>query len=349
MTKLVVKAGGASYPIHLQRGVLGAAGPLFMGGRVFILSDETVWGLHGGTFIQSLDAAGVGWQAHIIRPGEPSKTGETLFAVYAALAKGGFSRSDWFCSLGGGVVGDLGGMAAATYLRGMRFAQVPTTLLAQVDSSIGGKVAIDLPEGKNLVGAFYQPSFVVIDPDVLRTLPEEQFASGMGEVIKHGAIADAALFGRLEALGGRGAMERRLPSILAANLKIKRAVVARDERDEGPRMVLNFGHTIGHALEKQAGFVGLTHGQAVAIGMCHITAKSEQMGVTAPGTAARLTALCRAFGLPTRLPQGSRDGLLQTMALDKKVRGGVITVVLLREIGTAELVKINTAELENFL
>ncbi len=353
MKTIPVRTASASYSIFLERGLLDGLGALLAqrrpGSRAFVVSDHTVWPLYGGRMRASLAAVGVAHVPHVVPAGEPSKSGATLFELYAALAKGGFSRSDTVVALGGGVIGDLAGMAAATYLRGMGFVQVPTTLLAQVDSSIGGKVAVDLPEGKNLVGAFYQPGFVVIDPDVLATLPDGQFSSGMGEVIKHAAIANAALFERLERLGSRRALGRGLPGILAENLKIKRAVVERDEQDNGPRMVLNFGHTIGHALEKQAGYTGLAHGAAVAMGMCHITERSEAMGFTEPGTAVRLAALCRAFGLPDRLPDGSRQGLLATMALDKKVRGGTITLSLLRRVGQAELVTIPTARLEDYL
>jgi 3-dehydroquinate synthase len=246
-------------------------------------------------------------------------------------------------------VGDLGGMAAATFLRGMNYAQVPTTLLSQVDSSIGGKVAVDIPEGKNLVGAFHQPRFVLIDPDTLDTLPDIQFASGMAEVIKHAAIADEGLFRKLEQHAGREALRRRIPEVIRENLVIKRAVVQRDERDSGPRMMLNFGHTIGHALEQQAGFTGITHGEAVSRGMCHITRVSEALGLTEPGTAERLAALCIKFGLPVELPDGSRESLLEVILRDKKVRGDTMTLVLLKQIGTHFLHTIRTEEMGRFL
>jgi 3-dehydroquinate synthase len=353
MIPLMVNAGKSKYPVLLARGALGSLGAKFAdmlpGSRAFVVSDETVWSLYGKAVSASLDAAGVKYHAEVVPPGEQSKSAEVLLRLYSAMAQQSFSRSDAVVALGGGVIGDLAGMAAATFLRGMEFVQVPTTLLAQVDSSIGGKVAIDIPEGKNLVGAFHQPKFVLIDPDVLDTLPDEQFACGMAEVIKHGAIADGGLFKQLEKHPGRQALRKHLPGIIRDNLKIKREVVQKDEHDNGPRMILNFGHTIGHALEKQAGFTGLTHGEAVARGMCHITRVSESLGLSLPGTAARLEALCRAFGLPVDLPEASRQSLIETMSRDKKVRGGTVTLILLKEIGKGFLHPVKLEEMGRFL
>jgi 3-dehydroquinate synthase len=218
-----------------------------------------------------------------------------------------------------------------------------------VDSSIGGKVAVDIPEGKNLVGAFHQPKAVLIDPDVLDSLPDPEFACGMAEVIKHAAIADAGMFRELEAYRGRQEAHRHLPELIRRNIAIKRAVVGRDEHDNGPRMALNFGHTIGHALEQQSGFTGLTHGEAVAMGMCRITRVSEALGLTAPGTAERLAALCKAYGLLTELPEGAAVGLPAIIARDKKARGGQLTLVLLKEIGKYFLHTIQAEEMGRFL
>lgn len=353
MLPFIVKAGNSRYPVTIRRGSLSTIGQRFAevmkDGKVFIVSDETVWKLYGSAVSASMEAAGVRFHAEAVPPGEQSKSAGVLFRLYSVMAQQGYSRSDTVLALGGGVVGDLAGMAAATFLRGMNFVQAPTTLLSQVDSSIGGKVAVDLPEGKNLVGAFHQPRFVIIDPDVLDTLPDLQFSSGMGEVIKHAAIADEGLFKKLESHAGREAIHKYLPEVIRENLAIKRAVVQRDERDEGPRMILNFGHTIGHALEKQAGFVGLTHGEAVARGMCRITRISEALGLTAPGTAERLAVLCRAFGLTVDLPEGTFESLADTILRDKKVRGGTITLVLLKEIGSGFLHTIRTEEIGRFL
>lgn len=350
---LQVKIGSHRYPVIIRRGALAALGERMaeeaQGARVFVVTDETVWAIHGKAVAGALTAAGIGFHVEAVPPGEQSKSAEALFRLYSAMVRQGFTRADWVLTVGGGVVGDLGGMAAATFLRGMNYAQVPTTLLAQVDSSIGGKVAIDIPEGKNLVGAFHQPRFVLIDPDVLDTLPEEQFACGMAEVIKHAAIADEGLFKKLEQHAGRDALRKRMPEVIRANLMIKRAVVQRDERDNGPRMMLNFGHTIGHAIEQQAGFSGITHGEAVSKGMCHITRVSEALGLTEPGTAERLSALCQKFGLPVELPDASRESLMEAILRDKKVRGGTMTLVLLRKIGDHFLHTIHTEEMGRFL
>ncbi len=350
---LQVRTGGHRYPVVIKRGALNTVGERLAeaapGARVFVVTDQTVWAIYGNAVEASLTAAGVAFHMEAVQPGEQSKSAETLFGLYSAMAKQGFSRADWVLTVGGGVVGDLGGMAAATFLRGMRYAQVPTTLLAQVDSSIGGKVAVDIPEGKNLVGAFHQPMFVLIDPDTLDTLPDEQFACGMAEVIKHAAIADEGLFRKLEKFAGREALRKHLPDVIRENLIIKRDVVQRDERDNGPRLMLNFGHTIGHALEQKAGFAGITHGEAVAKGMCHITRVSEALGLTEPGTADRLAGLCLKFGLPVELPDTSRQSLIEVILRDKKVRGGTITLVLLKQIGSHFLHTIQTEELGRFL
>jgi 3-dehydroquinate synthase len=353
MMPLNVNAGGHKYPVYIARASPPALGrriaETLPGSRAFVVSDDTVWRLYGEAVGKSLDAAGVRYLAEAVPAGEPSKSLETLSRLYSQMARAGFSRSDAVVAVGGGVVGDLAGMAAATFLRGMRFVQAPTSLLAQVDSSIGGKVAVDIPEGKNLVGAFHQPDLVLVDPDTLATLPDREFACGMAEVIKHAAIADAGLFAELEKHAGRQALQKRLPSVIRRNLAIKRAVVRRDERDAGPRMVLNFGHTLGHALEKQAGFTGITHGEAVAMGMCRITRVSEALGMTASGAAERLSKLCAAFGLPVEPPDGYREGILETMARDKKVRGGTVTLVLLKEIGRGFLHPVKLEEMGRFL
>jgi 3-dehydroquinate synthase len=350
---LVVKAGNAKYPVTIKRSCLGTVGAKLReaarGAKVFVVSDETVWNLYGKPVSDSLNAAGVEFKQLSVTPGETSKSMESLAKLYSAMAQGNFTRSDCVLAVGGGVVGDLAGTVAATFLRGIPWALVPTTLLSQVDSSIGGKVAVDLPEGKNLVGAFHQPRFVLVDPDVLDSLPDREFTCGMGEVIKHAAIADAGLFKELETHAGRQPLHKHLPDIIRKNLVIKRDVVGRDEKDEGPRMVLNFGHTIGHALEKQAGFTGLTHGEAVSIGMCHITRVSEALGLTLPGTADRLSSLCKAFCLPVDLPEGSKDALPEAIARDKKNRSGTLTLVLLKEIGKNFLHTIQAEEIGRFL
>lgn len=350
---LQVSAGGKRYPVIIKRGVLSTVGERLAedapGARVFIVTDETVWAIYGKPIAAALEAQKISFHVEAVPPGEQTKSIESLTRLYAAMAAQNYSRSDWVLTVGGGVVGDLGGMAAATFLRGMSYAQVPTTLLAQVDSSVGGKVAVDIPAGKNLVGAFHQPRFVLIDPDVLDTLPDSQFASGMAEVIKHAAISDEGLFKKLEKYSGRQGLNKHLPEVIRQNIVIKRAAVQNDERDNGNRMTLNFGHTIGHGLEQQAGFTGITHGEAVSKGMCHITRVSEALGLTQPGTADRLAALCRAYGLPVELPDASRESLLEVILRDKKVRGETITLSLISQIGKCFLHTIRTEEMGRFL
>ena len=240
-------------------------------------------------------------------------------------------------ALGGGVTGDIAGFAAACYLRGIPFVQVPTSLLAQSDSSVGGKTAVDLPQGKNLAGAFHQPSLVLIDPDTLHTLPPRFLADGMGEVIKYACIRSRSLFDALRQ--GKPSMNGRpmLPpgqeeTILYQCIDIKRKLVEEDEWDQGPRMLLNFGHTLGHALEKVHGYAGLTHGAAVGIGMVGMARLGEAMGVTEPGTAAAIASLLQSYCLPTE--DGSPlEEVLQAAALDKKGSGSKLRIGLLRGIG----------------
>lgn len=239
------------------------------------------------------------------------------------------------------MIGDLTGLAAATYLRGVRFIQIPTTLLAQVDSSVGGKVAVDLPEGKNLVGAFWQPSLVICDPLVLNTLTEEYWHDGLGEVVKYGCINDAALFELLEKLapGGRQALMDHMDEILKHCIQAKADVVEQDECDTGLRMTLNFGHTIAHAIEKCQNYVGLRHGEAVSVGMSVMTKLSEKKGMTEEGTATRLDALLDALALPRTVPDLPKADMIAAMGMDKKNLGKNLNVITIDRIGTCRIVK----------
>jgi 3-dehydroquinate synthase len=242
------------------------------------------------------------------------------------------SRSDAVIALGGGVIGDLAGFAAASFLRGVKFIQIPTSLLAQVDSSVGGKVAVDLPEGKNLVGAFYQPSLVLIDPAVLNTLPPRFVNDGMGEVIKYGCIKDESLFQTLEGYGSFAALKGHLPEIVKRCVDIKRIVVEHDQFDTGERMLLNFGHTLGHTIEQYYQYGRESHGEAVSIGMYQLTLLSELEGLTEKGTAARILNMLNAYGLPFKsgLPM---DALIGAIKLDKKNLENRLNIVLLHGIG----------------
>lgn len=353
MKPLWVKLDRLRYPLEIASGSLAFIGQrvkdVIHDGKIMIITDENVWKYHGSTLEQSLVQAGVPFKKLILPPGEGTKTTDSLLACYAAMAKEGINRADAVLAFGGGVIGDLAGLAAATYLRGICLIQVPTTLLSQVDSSIGGKVAVDLPQGKNLVGTFYHPHFVLIDPDVLSTLPDHEFACGMAEVIKYGCIADARLFQTILRHPGRKQMKKVLPSVIASCCRIKRNVVQQDEMDTGLRMILNFGHTLGHAIEKAGGFEVFLHGQAVAIGMVKMALYGEQIGITQSGTAAQIASICRSFSLETAMPALPKQDLLHAMGHDKKVRGSGIKVVLLDEIGKCRLHAMPVGDLEELV
>lgn len=244
------------------------------------------------------------------------------------------TRTDAVIALGGGVVGDLAGFAAATVLRGVDYIQIPTTLLAQVDSSVGGKVAIDLHAGKNLAGAFWQPKGVLIDPEVLTTLTDRTFSDGMAEVIKYGCIRDRAFFDKLAAWGGRDGVMEHIEEVIHTCCDIKRKVVLNDERDTGERMVLNFGHTIGHAFELAGHYETWTHGQGVAAGMCVAARLGEQMGITPAGTTETIQNILKEYQLPLTIPC-PWDTLVEAVGLDKKNAGSDIRLIVLEELGKA--------------
>ena len=280
--------------------------------------------------------AGAGFQAELVTipAGESSKCLSMLGRLYDSFTAQGLTRSDGVVALGGGVVGDLAGFAAATILRGVDFVQIPTTLLAQVDSSVGGKVAIDLPAGKNLAGAFWQPRLVLMDPACLRTLDDKTFSDGMAEVIKYGCIRDRAFFDKLAAWGGRAGVMEHIEEVIHTCCDIKRKVVLNDERDTGERMVLNFGHTIGHAFELAGHYEIWTHGQGVAAGMCVAARLGEQMGITPAGTTETIQNILKEYQLPHTIPC-PWDTLVEAVGLDKKNAGSDIRLIVLEELGKA--------------
>ena len=340
MTVIDVSLGARSYPVMIGDGLLSSAGQLIRDRlgpcACAVVTDDRVGPLWLEPVMASLSAAGIRAVSVTLPHGEASKSLASAARLYHFLAEQHITRADALVALGGGVMGDLGGFAAATWLRGIRFVQLPTSLLAQVDSSVGGKVAVDLPEGKNLVGAFHQPSLVLCDPSALSTLPDEFWRDGMGEVVKTAAIRDAELFRLLEEAAplGREGLAARMYRIVPRCVRCKADIVSRDEKDTGERIILNFGHTVGHAVEACQRYEGLHHGEAVAVGMSAITALSEARGLTAPGTLARLNALLDALGLPRRLPPIPPEELLAAMRRDKKAAGSTLRVVLLREIGS---------------
>ncbi len=339
---------GRSYDIIIGEGLLARVGAhiagLAGGGAVVVVSDKTVWHLYGAALNAALAGAGLRAAPVVVPPGEESKSLACLQQVYQGFAEAGLARDGLVLALGGGVVGDLAGFAAATWMRGVRYVQLPTTLLAQVDSSVGGKTAVNLPVGKNLAGAFHQPQLVLADTAALDTLPPQQYACGMAEVIKCGAIRDKALFAMLSAK--EKAVDRT--AMIETCCGIKRDIVQRDERDTGERALLNFGHTLGHAVETLGGYSHFNHGQAVAIGMVLAAKLGRQMGRTPPGLPETLENTLKQWNLPAECPYSLRE-MTPQLALDKKRRGAGVQMILLEDIGRAVVADVPLDELENLL
>jgi 3-dehydroquinate synthase len=333
-----------TYPIQIGRDLLAQLGRLCarekLGRRGAVISDENVSALYGKAALRSLAEAGFEAVLVTVPAGETAKSLASVQGCYDQLAEHRLERNSFIVALGGGVVGDLAGFIAATYLRGIPFVQVPTTLLAQVDSSVGGKVGVNLKAGKNLVGAFYQPRAVLCDLTTLDTLPKREFRAGMAEVIKYGIIYDAALFRRLERDLGKvmEGDERTLTNVVSRCCAIKAEVVGQDEREAGLRAILNFGHTIGHALEAISGYGRYLHGEAISIGQVAAAELSTRLLGFSPADAKRVRSLFERVGLPTsvRLTRPQMVRLLDAMLLDKKVSAGEIRFVLARRIGQVE-------------
>lgn len=340
-----VNLGERSYDIEIDAGNLGRAGQfLAERGRTthaVVITDENVETPHAHVVGESLAEAGINVDLAVIEPGEPSKSVESATALWEKLLQLGADRKSVVVAVGGGVVGDLAGFIAATYARGIRFFQVPTSLLAQVDSSVGGKVGIDLPQAKNMVGAFLQPLGVLIDTSTLETLPDREYRAGLGEVVKYGVILDADLFAYLEAnVAGLNAHDHGvLRHVIARCCRLKADVVEQDELElSGLRAVLNYGHTFGHAFETLTGYGTLLHGEAVAIGMLCASRLAERLGRVDAAFTARQQRLVAALGLATDVPSLDPDLVLRSMLHDKKVQHGKLRFVLPTRMGHCELV-----------
>jgi len=339
-----VSLGTRSYRILVEPGALAVVGPelarLAAGRKVALVTDEGVLALHGRTVLDSLRAAGFEVASVLVPAGEEAKTLAVAERVWNALADARMDRTSTVVALGGGAVGDVAGFAAATYMRGIGVVQMPTTLLAQVDASSGGKTAIDHPTAKNLIGAFHQPRFVVVDPAVLLTLPEREYRSGLAEVIKHGIVLDADYFADLEtSLAALLARDlAALTRIVAGSCRLKASVVEKDEQDTELRNVLNYGHTIGHAMEAVTGFARWTHGEAVALGIAAEARLAERLGVAGPETTARQIGMLRSVGLPVEGSGASPAAVVEALGRDKKARDGRVPFVLAPEIGKYRLV-----------
>lgn len=341
------------YPIVIRAGGLDKLGPWVTthavrpGGRVLLVSNPVVHEHYGERAEQSLREAGLEVSSLVIEAGEEQKTLATVSLIHDAAYHNRLERRSLMVALGGGVVGDMVGFAAATWLRGIPVVQVPTTLLAMVDAAIGGKTGVNHPGGKNLIGAFHQPRAVLIDPEVLATLPEREFRAGMAEVIKYGVIGDPMLFDALEAHGqglgshGLASLEALGPALLQEILErsaaAKAMVVAADEREGGLRAVLNYGHTLGHVVETLTGYSTYLHGEAVGLGMLMAGTIARRMGLWSADEEERQRRLIAAAGLPLRLPVLDAETVLNALQSDKKVRGGLVRFVLPNAIGKVSL------------
>ena len=349
MTTLTVALPGREYDILIQRGLLSQAGErvravLPKARKLAVVTDSHVEPLYSAPVLDSLSATGFDCRLFVVPAGEESKNPSQLVRLWEGFMDFGLTRTDGVAALGGGVVGDLAGFAAATILRGVPFVQIPTTLLSQVDSSVGGKTAIDLKAGKNLAGVFCQPKLVLMDPETLDTLPLPVFMDGMAEVVKYGCIWDEDFFHFLAGRPSRQALMADIEHILYTCCDIKRKVVMEDELDTGLRMILNFGHTLGHAYELAGHYVEWTHGQAVAAGMCAAARLGIGLGITPADVPGRIEGVLGALGLPTRI-SCSRSDYAAAVGLDKKGAGADITLILLDRIGRAVPHKLPKEEL----
>lgn len=351
MKTVTVQLDSHTYAITIGEALLDGIGDACfragLSGRAAVISNPTVAPLYAACVLDSLSAGGYSPVLIEIPDGEEHKNASTLNLVYDRLIDAGLDRRSFLVALGGGVVGDLAGYAAATYLRGIPFVQVPTTLLAQVDSSVGGKTGIDHPLGKNLIGAFHQPHLVVTDVATLQTLPDRHYRAGLAEVVKYGAVLDAGLFVLLEseADGLLNRVPALLEEVIARCCELKAQVVSLDERESGVRAVLNYGHTLGHAFETLSGYTELVHGEAVAIGMVLAARFSERAGYCTSGDVKRIETLLQRLGLPTAVPQVAAEALVEALGRDKKNRAGLLQYVCNRGVGAHEFHQVSPAEL----
>ncbi len=313
--------------------------------NICVISDSNVADLYLESLEKKLSDLSIPVFHHIIPAGEEFKTLETVSGIYDTLGERRFGRDDMMIALGGGVTGDVAGFAAATYLRGIRqLVQIPTTLLAQVDSSVGGKTGVDLPRGKNLVGAFRQPDLVLIDPEVLATLPEKIYLAGMAEVIKYGCISDPEILN----MASREDHKGLIMELIERCVQIKINVVEEDETEEGLRRILNFGHTIGHGIEKLYNYAGITHGEAVSIGMAAAVKLGESIGITKAGCYAKLVEILQSFRLPVNLT-ADPDSVYEALLADKKKQGDSIHFVFMEDFGKTLIKQIPLAELRKMM
>jgi shikimate kinase/3-dehydroquinate synthase len=354
MREVTVSLGERSYPILVGAGLLADCAPLATlaaGRMVAVVTDSNVAALHARPVVAALRAHAASVAEVVLPAGEAHKTWDTLNRIFDALLAARFDRDALIVAVGGGVVGDMAGFAAAVYQRGIDFVQVPTTLLAQVDSSVGGKTGINHPLGKNMIGAFHQPRLVVIDVATLATLPDRELSAGLAEVVKHGAIADVAYFDAVAAAlpALRAKDPAALADAVARSCEIKASVVERDEREGGLRAILNFGHTFGHAIEAGLGYGEWLHGEAVGAGMVMAADLSRRLGLVDDASARRLREVVEAAGLPVRGPAWPAARYVELMSVDKKAKQGTPRFVLLDGLGRATVRKVPDAPLAETL
>ncbi len=352
MREVIINLGRRTYRIAIGSGILDQAGALLarlpVGKKVLLVTNPTVAELYAARVENSLAQAGFSPFRAEIPDGEQYKTLQSAELLYNQAYDAGLDRSCPVVALGGGVVGDLAGFVAATYMRGVPFVQIPTTLLAQVDSSVGGKVAVNHPRGKNIIGAFYQPVLVLTDTDTLATLNGREVRSGLAEVIKYGVIRDSAFFTWLEQNINRvlALNPEALAHVVEVSCRVKAAVVEEDETEQGARAILNFGHTVGHAVESLTNYTGFNHGEAVAIGMAAASRLAVNLGLLKENAAKSIDLLLHSAGLPLRIPKHlNEQEMVEAMTRDKKSYGGEITFVLPQDIGEVVIMK-NTPETE---
>lgn len=338
---------GKGYEILIEKGIISSCGDYIKNvskaKKVCLISDTNVYPIYKDKVIKSLEENGFEVIKYVFEAGEGSKTIQTVIEMVEFMAENALTRNDLVVALGGGVCGDMAGFAASIYLRGIEFAQIPTSLLAQVDSSVGGKTAVDLPQGKNLCGAFHQPCIVLIDPDTLNTLTPEYFSDGMAEAIKMGCIKSSSLFEKIE----NEDVKEIIDDIIFECVSLKATVVENDEKEKGERALLNFGHTAGHAIEKLHNFTTISHGEAVGIGMVIVSKAGEANGITEKGTADRIIKVLQKYNLKIKDNHSLTD-IITAMNSDKKRTGTAINFILLYSIGESFINPINNEEIEKF-
>ncbi|MGY3729469.1 3-dehydroquinate synthase [Lactococcus termiticola] len=351
--KIHVNMPQKPYDILIKRGGLEKASAwvssLWQAQKILVISDDRVAGFYADRLLTDLNTAGFKASLFSFPAGEASKTLATAEKIWHHCAELGLTRSDGIIALGGGVVGDLAGFVASTYLRGIHFLQIATSLTAQVDSSVGGKTAVNTAIAKNMIGTFAQPDGVLIDPDLLKSLDSRCLIEGMGEVIKCGLIADKELWDFIQTMSGPETILENAEYLISRAVEVKRKLVVEDELDHGSRLYLNFGHTIGHAVETTAGYGHIMHGEAVAIGMVQISQHAEKQGLMPAGFTEKIKATCEKFGLPTSFEPWNEEELYAALSHDKKTRGDSIKTVIVPEIGQAKIHELKIQEMKSFL